>query len=252
MLILDFRLYFRVRKCIDRDSLERSLEYTMDKKKPVAPVNELIVSLPGKEIKLFITADFEALITDLEDAEKVPCWAAVWPAAYGLACHIWEHITFRPDEEVLELGAGMGLPGIVCGLKGARLTLSDFNSQALEMARYNARANGVEPELLLADWRSFPEKKHFDLILASDILYDPKLNPSLGPIFHKNLRPGGRIFIAHPQREATFEFIQDWYDASLFTQQIHWETVELEDALLPRYKIAIQEFKKQEDSGAKG
>ena len=216
----------------------------MDKNEPVAPVNELIVSLPGKEIKLFITADFEALITDPEDAEKVPCWAAVWPAAYGLAHHIWEHVSFRPEDKVLELGAGMGLPGIVCGLKGARLTLSDFNPQALEMARYNARANGVEPQLLLADWRYFPDKKYFDIILASDILYDPKLNPSLGPIFQKNIRPGGRIFIAHPQREATYEFIRDWYDPSLFKQQVHWATVELEEALLPRYEIAIQEFKK--------
>ena len=220
----------------------------MDKNEPASPVNEQIVFLPGKEIKLYITADFEALITDLEDEEQVPCWAAVWPAAYGLAHHIWEHINFSSGEEVLELGAGMGLPGIVCGLKGACLTLSDFNPLALEMAQYNARANGVEPELLLADWRRFPEEKQFDIIIASDILYDPKLNPSLGPIFHKNLRSGGRVFIAHPQRQATYDFIQDWYDASLFTQQIHWETVELQDALLPSYDIAVHEFRKRETS----
>lgn len=218
----------------------------MDEKQKDSPVKELVVSLPGKEIKLFITADFEALITDLEDEDKVPCWAEVWPAAYGLARHIWEHVDFNPSHEVLELGAGMGLPGIVCGLKGARLTLSDFNPQALEMAGTNAAVNGVVADLLLADWRSFSEKKLFDLMLASDILYDPKLNPHLGQIFHKNLRPGGSVLISHPQRRATYEFIEDWYDPHCFTQKIALEQVELKDALLPSYDIAIHDFRKRD------
>ncbi|MGI6318347.1 MAG: methyltransferase domain-containing protein [Firmicutes bacterium] len=200
---------------------------------------ELVISLPGRELKLYVAADIEALITDINDEDKVPCWADVWPAAYGLAHYIWETIDFLTDEKVLELGAGMGLPGIVCGLKGAKLTLSDFNPIALEMAGNNARINGLDAELLQEDWRKFACQDKFDCILASDILYDPKLNFYLGKIFSNNLKPGGKILISHPGRKATYEFLDKWLDNNLFREEKHLREIELKDALLPRYNIVI-------------
>ncbi len=200
---------------------------------------ELVISLPGRELKLYVAADIEALITDVNDEDKVPCWADVWPAAYGLAHFIWETIDFSPGERVLELGAGMGLPGIVCGLKGAKLTLSDFNPTALRMAGDNARINGLDADLLQEDWRKFACQDKFDCILASDILYDPKLNPYLGKIFSNNLKPGGKILISHPGRKATYEFLDKWLDNNLFQEKKHLREIELQDALLPRYNIVI-------------
>lgn len=200
---------------------------------------ELIVSLPGRELKFHVAADIEALITDVNDEDKVPCWADIWPAAYGLAYFIWETVDFTPGEKVLELGAGMGLPGIVSALKGAKLTLSDFNPTALEMAGENARENGLEAALLQEDWRLFTSKEKFDYILASDILYDPKLNYFLGKIFLNNLRPGGKVIISHPERKATQIFLEEWFDQKSFQQKTHIREVKLADSLLPRYDIVI-------------
>ncbi len=200
---------------------------------------ELIVSLPGRKLKLCVAADIEALITDVNDEDKVPCWADVWPAAHGLARFIWEAIDFSPGERALELGAGMGLPGIVCGLKGARLTFSDFNPAALEMAGDNARINGLAAELLLEDWRKFACKDKFDCIVASDILYDPKLNPYLQKIFSNNLKSGGKILISHPGRKVTEDFLNRWLENSRFQEEKHTREIELEGALLPRYNIVI-------------
>lgn len=200
---------------------------------------KLTVHLPGRELNLHVAADIEALITDINDEDKVPCWADVWPAAHGLACFIWESMDFMPGESVLELGAGMGLPGIVCGLKGAELTLSDFNPLALEMAGENARQNGISVKLLQEDWRNFAGREKYDYILASDILYDPKLNSFLGDIFLNNLKPSGKIIISHPERKATYDFLETWYDHSLFLQERFVREVELTDSLLPRYMIVI-------------
>ena len=119
---------------------------------------ELVISLPGRELKLCVASDIEALITDVNDEDKVPCWADVWPAAYGLSHFIWEKIDFSPDEKVLELGAAMGLPGIVCGLKGGKLTFSDFNPTALEMAGDNAQKNGPDAELYWRTGENLPVK----------------------------------------------------------------------------------------------
>lgn len=217
----------------------------MSPKKDVK-MKEIIVDLPGRELKFMVVEDIEALITDVSDPDQVPCWADIWPAAYGMADYLWDKMSFAPGESVLELGAGMGLPGIVCGVKGARAVLSDFNPTALQMSGENASRNGVQAELLLEDWRTFSCREKFDYLLAADVLYDPLLNPFLGQIFHNNLKPGGTIIISHPRRAATEEFLENWYDASLFTHRRVLREVEVEGMLLPSYRIALDFYQSRQ------
>lgn len=201
---------------------------------------EVIVDLPGgRQVFFRIAENIEALITDLSDEDKVPCWADIWPAAHGLAHFLWEEEAIGPGKRIMELGAGMGLPGIVCALKGAEVTLSDFNPTALEMASDNALQNGIAVRLLQEDWRSFRCRERFDFILASDILYDPKLNPFLGQIFSQNLRPDGTVLVAHPHRKATREFIEDCAVYGLREAGRALREVELTGTLLPRYEIVV-------------
>ncbi len=211
----------------------------MNKKDPVR-MKEMIVTLPGNhQLSFLVAEDIEELITDLSDEDKVPCWADIWPAAHGLSYYLWEKSGLGADETVMELGAGMGLPGIVCALKGADVTLSDFNPTALEMAAENARRNNLKVALLQDDWRSFQCRERFDLLLASDILYDPKLNPFLGRIFTRNLKPRGTIYIAHPDRKATREFVENCREYGLQEKDRQVRVVELPGSLLTRYNIVI-------------
>ena len=78
---------------------------------------EIIVNLPGQELRLAVVEDIEALITDVSDPDQVPCWADIWPAAHGWLILSGKRCNFPPGE-CFGMGAGMGLPGIVCGLKG--------------------------------------------------------------------------------------------------------------------------------------
>lgn len=135
------------------------------------------VKLGDTSLPLLVAADVESLIGDVSDPDQTPCWADVWPAAVGLARRILEGPELS-GRTVLELGAGVGLPGVACGLQGAAVTFSDFQSPALELCERNARLHNLEQyRLLRADWRDYRSRERFDIVLASDIAYEPRLLP---------------------------------------------------------------------------
>jgi predicted nicotinamide N-methyase len=164
-------------------------------------------TLPGREITLDVVADVEALITDLSDADKVPCWAELWPAARSLARYIWEHTRLH-GQSVLEIGCGLGLPGTVCAVKCGVVTFSDYNSDAVELSLHNAAINGAVAKGHLGDWRKFVLDDKFDWIIGSDVFYDPKLNPYVKALIEKNLKADGQVLISHQRREHTYNFVK--------------------------------------------
>jgi len=200
---------------------------------------DVTIHLPGLTLCLAAVRDVEALITDPADAEAVPLWAEIWPAARGLAGYIWERLDFT-GATVLELGAGLGLPGVVCGLKGARVTFSDYRPEALQLAAVNAARHGVtDARRLLADWRCFPVTERFDCLVGSDILYDPKFHPCLLRICRQSLKPGGQLLFSHPGRPAAFAFIEQWRKETACREHREIIAVNVPDPYFPVYHIHI-------------
>lgn len=197
--------------------------------------------LPARTVRLLVVSNTEELITDPSDEEAVPCWAELWPAARALAAYIWEHLDFA-GATVLELGCGLGLPGVVCGLKGARVTFSDRRPEALALAVENARRNGVTAGTLLADWRAFRTDRSFDCIVGSDICYDPKLNPHLREVFRRHLKPGGRLLLAQPHRPAARALLEELSAAEFATVRRTTVPVLTEGELLPYHEIHVDEL----------
>ena len=123
------------------------------------------------------------------DQPRLPYGIALWPAAIALAHDLAERPLQRLN--VLELGAGTGLPGIVAASLGARVIQTDKNAAALVVARRNAERNAVTLEQRNADWTDWHETATFDLIIGADILYADSLHAQLRHIFETNLVPGG-------------------------------------------------------------
>lgn len=107
----------------------------------------------------------------------------------------------------------MGLPAAVALECGARVLATDHYEAALEFARHNARVNtGREPETAHLDWHSpvgeSVEKSGFDLVIAADVLYEPRHAPALARLIPTLLAPGGEVLIADPRRKDTPAFLE--------------------------------------------
>lgn len=75
--------------------------------------------------------------------EYMPYWADLWPAARMLAKFLLRE-TWPPGLHALEIGCGLGLPGIAALAQGFHVTFSDYDATAVQAAADNARANGFQ------------------------------------------------------------------------------------------------------------
>src|SRR5207237_3961015 len=74
--------------------------------------------------------------------EYMPYWVDLWPAARMLAKWIVRQ-SWPGGLHALEVGCGLGLPGVAALSMGLRVTFSDCDATALRFAAGNARLNGL-------------------------------------------------------------------------------------------------------------
>ncbi|NXN96746.1 MET23 protein, partial [Rhinopomastus cyanomelas] len=105
----------------------------------------------------------------------------VWPSAVVLAQFVWTHRERLPGKRVLEVGAGLGLPGVLAARCGAEVVLSDSEelTRCLQSSRRSCALNRLSrvPVVGLTWGRVSPELlslQPVDIILGSDVFFDPK------------------------------------------------------------------------------
>ncbi|KAJ7372631.1 Methyltransferase-like protein 23 [Desmophyllum pertusum] len=104
-----------------------------------------------------------------------------WPAAPVLAQFIWHNREQVKGKQVIEIGAGTALPGLVASLCGANVTLTDKEEfpECLENCRRSCCANGQDSVKVVGiTWGQFSPNllklTKADIILGSDCFYDTK------------------------------------------------------------------------------
>jgi len=165
------------------------------------------VTLAGRELVLERPRDSEALLDEeaFEHEEFLPYWAELWPSSLALARVVAE---LRPARRVVELGCGLGLPSIAAALGGAEVLATDWSPDALAFAARNAERNGAGLETLLASWADpagLTARGPFDLVLASDVLYERRNGDALLELLP---RLGREVLLADPERPHTAAFLE--------------------------------------------
>ena len=144
--------------------------------------------------------DHPAVREAKEKDEYMPYWADLWPGARMLAKAIL-HETWTPGTEALEIGCGLGLPGIVALSMGLNVIFSDYDACALRFAGDNARLNGhVTFQTRQLDWRSPPDDLRVSVLLASDLVYELRNVEPLVAFIKKVLLPGGLCLLTDQDR----------------------------------------------------
>ena len=145
---------------------------------------------------------------DFVKDERLPYWADVWPSSLILAGKLLE--LDGAGRSALELGCGVGLSTLAATTAGFDVLSTDYYEDALDVTRANVFRNlGSIARTRLVDWRHVPKDVGtFDVVFASDVLYEKEYALLLPIILCRVLATGGIALIADPGRVAAPMFIE--------------------------------------------
>ena len=135
-------------------------------------------------------------------------WAKLWPSAIALAGFLDKHHFYFNNKNVLELAAGLGLPGLFAAKYATRVTISDRDPRAVELVEKSATANGLTNiSALVIDWTDLSGVELPDTLLLSDINYEPEYFDQLYTMLLRFIKAGVTVVLSTPQRLTARDFI---------------------------------------------
>jgi predicted nicotinamide N-methyase len=135
-------------------------------------------------------------------------WAKVWPAAVGLCNFLQNNLHYIKNKNILELAAGPGLPGIFCAAYARQVCISDIEPLAVALARLSATLHQLENvSCRVIDWNDLQDVPLPEVLLLSDINYEPSQIEQLLSVIVYFLDNDCTIILSTPQRLMAKDFI---------------------------------------------
>ncbi len=169
--------------------------------------------------------DFNSVVSQaidhLSHDDNVPLYGTLWPSAQVLLEELasWD----LKGKKVLEIGCGLGVPSVLCALKGAEVTASDFHPDTAHYVAANCRLNGCRIRFKQLDWRQEAQIPPQDFIIASDILYEPQNYSTLAHFISQQISTSSTAIISDPKRIYSHKFIEELrkYPLSIVVEEKH-------------------------------
>jgi predicted nicotinamide N-methyase len=119
-----------------------------------------------------------------------------------------KHPSLIRDKTVLELGAGIGLPSLLMASEAKTIQISDYDSEAVELLRKNiAHLQLQNVQAMQLDWNTIPEHITAEVVILSDVNYDPTQFETLTKLIEKFIHQGCTIILSTPQRIMASPFV---------------------------------------------
>lgn len=183
---------------------------------------ETEIKLGASTLRLVHPASADDLISEDDFArdERLPYWADIWPSSIVLAERA--RSLHGSGRRLLELGCGIGLVAAAATLAGFEVMATDYYEDALRFARVNvARNTGVPLATRMIDWRALPGALGtFDVVLASDVLYERPYAALVARAFALALAPSGEGLLADPGRIAAPVFAAECANVGFTAERV--------------------------------
>ncbi len=204
---------------------------------PGYEVSRRAIRLGAMTVEMLVVTDpnqlaMEVAAEEFADDERLPYWAELWPSAVALSRFL-ERLGRLDGVDVVELGCGMGLAGVVAATLGADVLFTDFEPDALAFAAANHALNcGSAGDTLLVDWRNPPAGLTASLVLGADVVYEDRFLDPFVATLQTVVKPGGSAFIAEPDRRVATGVLEG-IERSGFGRILHMEEVKMGGATYP-------------------
>ncbi len=140
-----------------------------------------------------------------------PVFGQLWPSSIHLANKV---ATRELDKKcrILEIGCGLGLASLVAHQRGLQITASDTHPLGSEFLRRNVHLNKLLPlRYKYGRWgKNFNQQakiyglevleSRFDLVIASDVLYEPDMPDELAEFIDQHSEPTAEFWLVDPNR----------------------------------------------------
>ncbi|MFM1930594.1 MAG: hypothetical protein RL387_1922 [Bacteroidota bacterium] len=165
---------------------------------------ELAIYIPDYEQ---VKEVYEAILID-HPAEPFPYWAKLWPSSIALVQYLKANTIWIEHKNVLEIGAGLGLPSFMIAGYANSVQVSDYAPEAVELLEKNIQhlqLNNVQAMEL--DWNRVPDSINADVVLLSDVNYNPSQFDGLLQLITKLIAEGTIVILSTPQRIMASPFV---------------------------------------------
>ncbi len=159
------------------------------------------------DIQLKMLRDMDQFEDDDAAAAKVGISKRAWPL-FGMvwaSSEILAHMMAKCDitgKRFLEVGCGMALVSHLLNHRGADITAIDIHPVTKDLIDINAELNQQKPiPFMSASWGDdTSELGEFDVIVGSDILYEPKHIKTLATFVDQHAKATSEVIIVEPDR----------------------------------------------------
>ncbi|RXK83282.1 class I SAM-dependent methyltransferase [Filimonas effusa] len=156
-----------------------------------------------------------------------PHWSKLWPSALAMASFLDKHAHYIQDKQVVELAAGLGLPSLVAAAYAKQVHSSDYLPEAVDVIKQSVQLNhltNMTCEVL--DWNHLPAALRADVVLLSDINYEPEAFEQLYKVIAAFIHSGAIILLSTPQRLMARPFIERLLPWCTYQEEAIIETAE--------------------------
>jgi ETFB lysine methyltransferase len=167
----------------------------------------LTMELGAYDIHLRILRDRQQFVDVDQEAEKLgvspaswPLFGVVWDSGIVLANHMLDFDI--AGKRILEVGCGIGLSSLLLNQRLADITATDYNPEAGKFLLENTKLNlGPEIPFVRTGWADTnAELGLFDVIIGSDLLYEPDHVGLLASFIEQHAKPTCSIVLVDPGR----------------------------------------------------